>query len=103
MVCIFRLLLLSDARAAHITGCYAPEGDHAEKLIENGLKANTGIISVYEAKRTTSVPAAAVPKGQKGGTQADKDKANDVPEIGGEIENIEVIFTDQVCALLLHR
>lgn len=57
-----------------IAGCYAPNGDHAEKIVEDGLKANTAILSLYEEKRS-------------------KDKES--PEIGNEIENIEVIFTDQ--------
>lgn len=39
----------------NIVGCYAPDGDHAEKVLENGLKANAAFISVFEE---TKPPAA---------------------------------------------
>eukprot|EP01125_Pyxidicula_operculata_P010404 TRINITY_DN3421_c1_g2_i2.p1 TRINITY_DN3421_c1_g2~~TRINITY_DN3421_c1_g2_i2.p1 ORF type:complete len:1774 (+),score=439.41 TRINITY_DN3421_c1_g2_i2:2-5323(+) len=59
---------------SNISGCYAPNGDHAEKIVENSLKSNVAIISLYEEDRDH--------------TGKDKQK-------GDEIENLEVIFTDQ--------
>jgi len=52
-----------------IVGCYAPDGDHAEKPIENSLKSNLGFISVYDT--------------------------DGVQPMSHEIENAEVLFTDQ--------
>ncbi len=37
--------------ANNIVGCYAPEGDHCEKPIEIGIKANVAIISVFEENK----------------------------------------------------
>jgi len=39
---------LMDACGEQVVGCYSPEGDHAEKVIEIALKANAGLISLYE-------------------------------------------------------
>jgi len=54
-----------------IVGCYAPNGDHAEKPLENGLKVNAKFISVYE------------------------DDPDNPGTPGIEIENVEVLMTDQ--------
>lgn len=55
---------------SNITGCYAPDGVHAERPIEDGLKAQWGIISLYEGRN-------------KGSTTKT------------EIENVEIFFSDQ--------
>jgi hypothetical protein len=34
-----------------IVGCYAPDGDHCEKPIEIGIKANLAIISLFEESK----------------------------------------------------
>lgn len=57
----------------NISGCYAPDGLHAERPIEDGLKAQWGIISLYEG----------------GGAAAVNTRV--------EIENVEVLLTDQGC------
>jgi ribosomal protein S18 acetylase RimI-like enzyme len=54
-----------------IVGCYAPDGDHAEKPIENALKANVTFISLFDESKENS------------------------RQLGTEIENVEVLFTDQ--------
>jgi hypothetical protein len=56
-----------------IVGCYAPDGDHCEKPLEIGMKANAAMISIFEESKE---------KGKEG-------------TIGAEIENVEVLFTDQ--------
>eukprot|EP01114_Cavostelium_apophysatum_P014686 TRINITY_DN3869_c0_g1_i2.p1 TRINITY_DN3869_c0_g1~~TRINITY_DN3869_c0_g1_i2.p1 ORF type:complete len:1254 (-),score=367.64 TRINITY_DN3869_c0_g1_i2:254-4015(-) len=53
----------------NVVGCYAPDGEHCEKVVEIGLKANSAIIGVYQ------------------------DAGED--EQGVEIENAEVLFTAQ--------
>lgn len=55
---------------SQIAGCFAPDGTHAEKPIEDGLKAQWGIISLYE--------------------EGEKEE-----DAGTEIENAEVLFADQ--------
>lgn len=52
-------------------GCYALDGDHAEKPIENAVKHSAAIISLFEERR-------------------DGDEGADP-----ELENVEVLLTDQ--------
>jgi hypothetical protein len=88
-----------------ISGCYAPNGDHAEKVLENSMKANVGFMSLYEAKpsRKTSSEASGKKskkkKGKKGANASEKtNQQNDDADEDGpglEIENIEVLYTDQ--------
>jgi hypothetical protein len=60
--------------SAAIAGCYAPDGDHCEKALENSLKPNAAFISVFECV---------------------KDELGDEVPSEKEIENAEVLFTDQ--------
>lgn len=91
-----------------VAGCYAPNGDHAEKGLENALKANVCFLSLYEnvpGKGKKEAPAKKKKKkNRKNKKQAevkeekDNDDEDDEPEDdspGIEIENIEVQFTDQ--------
>ena len=34
-----------------IVGCYAPDGDHCEKPIENAFKINAGMVSLFEESK----------------------------------------------------
>ena len=90
-----------------VAGCYAPNGDHAEKGLENALKANVCFLSLYEnvpGKGKKEAPAKKKKKKNRKGkkqVEAKEEKDNeedDEPEDdspGVEIENIEVQFTDQ--------
>lgn len=114
-----------------ISGCYAPNGDHAEKPLENALKSNLCFISLYEnrpGKAKTSKTSAqnnsqsnSTANSNEGGKKKKKraknkkkngsegennpqnqeilqDEDDDEPEEdspGLEIENMEVLFTDQ--------
>jgi hypothetical protein len=94
-----------------IAGCYAPNGDHAEKLLENSMKANVGIFSLYESnlsstggkkKKKQDAQKSKKKKKKRGGKRQNKqqeppeDEEEDLDEGPGlEIENIEVLFTDQ--------
>lgn len=92
-----------------ISGCYAPNGDHAEKGLENSLKANVCFLSLYEnvsgKGKKEAAPAKKKRKNKKKKKQAEEKEAeikeeddDDEPEEdtpGTEIENIEVLFTDQ--------
>ena len=94
-----------------ISGCYAPNGDHAEKGLENALKANVCFLSLYEnvpgKGKKESAPAKKKKKRNKKKKKVEvQEKASmepnemedDEPEEdtpGLEIENMEVIFTDQ--------
>jgi len=51
-------------------GCYAPDGDHAEKVLENGLKANAAFISIFEESKQAATPSS---KHQKGKEKQDED------------------------------
>ncbi|KAH3732495.1 hypothetical protein Pelo_16673 [Pelomyxa schiedti] len=53
---------------SNIVGCYAPDGDHAEKPLENSIKANVAFASLEEKKGDIWQP---------------------------EMENLEIVFTDQ--------
>ena len=61
--------------------CYAPTGIHSEKPLENGLKVNAKFISIYEFHK----------KNQK--QPLNYLTIKDV--IGKQLENVEVIYTDQ--------
>eukprot|EP01105_Mastigella_eilhardi_P007821 TRINITY_DN194_c5_g1_i1.p1 TRINITY_DN194_c5_g1~~TRINITY_DN194_c5_g1_i1.p1 ORF type:complete len:1733 (+),score=377.66 TRINITY_DN194_c5_g1_i1:121-5199(+) len=56
-----------------IVGCYAPDGDHAEKPLENALKANCAFASLGLAQGSSPSYTAYSP----------------------EMENVELVFTDQ--------
>lgn len=43
-------LQISDCCTNSIVGCYAPDGDHAEKPLENAIKANCAFASLSEDK-----------------------------------------------------
>ena len=55
-------------------GCYAVDGDHAEKPIENAVKHTAAFISLFEERK-----------------DSDRD---DLPNLE-ELENVEVLLTDQ--------
>ena len=87
-----------------ISGCYAPNGDHAEKVLENALKANTCFISLYESKSGSGDSGKkkknkkkkskkTAKKDEKEVEEEDEDDDDDTP--GLELENIEVLYTDQ--------
>lgn len=87
-----------------ISGCYAPNGDHAEKILENALKTNVAILSLYESKADSG--SGKKKKKAKNKKHKDKSDAADAPVEdeddeeeeegpGLEIENIEVVYTDQ--------
>jgi len=44
------LRTLSTCSGGGTSGCYAPDGVHAEKPIENALKCNAIFISIFEEK-----------------------------------------------------
>lgn len=88
-----------------ISGCYAPNGDHAEKVLENSLKNNVCFMSLYESKKGSRESSKKNKKKKAGGKKkAKKDEEDaesddsDLDEEDGpglELENIEVIYTDQ--------
>eukprot|EP00727_Mastigamoeba_balamuthi_P010806 m51a1_g6348 putative C-tail anchored protein (1629) ;mRNA; r:72962-79031 len=57
-----------------IVGCYAPQGDHAEKPVENALSARAAFVSLYE----------------RGDDGADSD----------ELENAEILLSDSAAIVL---
>ena len=63
-----------------LSECYAPTGIHAEKPLENGLKANAKFVSVYEHTEKYS-------KGKNDVVVGDV--------VGKQLENAEIIYTDQ--------
>ena len=89
----------------HIIGCYAPNGWHAEKSIENALKCNVTFISVYREEPTTKDSTT---KREKNERTVEKERENGGEESekkerkwGPEIENAEVVFTDQGVSFLI--
>ena len=54
-------------------GCYAPDGDHAEKVLENGLKANAAFISIFEESKQATTPSSTHKKGKEKQDEDDED------------------------------
>lgn len=86
-----------------IAGCYAPNGDHAEKALENAIKSNVAFMSLYESKSDGGASKKRKNKAKKQTKPADNAAKEDQSEEeeeeedgpGLELENIEVIYTDQ--------
>ena len=57
-------------------GCYSPDGDHAEKVLENGLKANAAFISVFEESKSNEKE-----QKKKGKRKEKEDKEERAPTI----------------------
>ena len=82
----------------HIIGCYAPNGWHAEKPIENALKCNVTFISVYKEEPTSKESTTKKEKSEGKGKEKENGREESEKKErkwGPEIENAEVVFTDQ--------
>jgi hypothetical protein len=58
--------------------CYAPTGPHAEKPMENALKISSKFVSIYEQRTPSQAGTVAIGE-----------------MLGEEVENAEIIYTDQ--------